>query len=261
MGQRLEGTVAVVTGSDSGIGQATAAEFAREGADIVVTYLHDRQGAQETRRLVEEAGHEALVVRLDTRDELSVEALFDKALMRFDHVDILVNNAGVDSSGKPVHEMDTETWDNAIRTNLYGYFFASRRFVQERLKDGDGANGRIVNVTSIHAKHPRAGAADYDASKAAETELGDTLAIELADKGIRVVNVAPGWVLTPFNQADIDDASQYEKDAQTVPMRRAATPDEIAKTIAFVASDDAAYMTGTTVTVDGGLSLNQGQGA
>lgn len=261
MGQRLEGKVAVVTGSDSGIGQATAAEFAYRGADVVVTYFHDQQGAEETRRRVEEAGSEAIVVQLDTRDERSVEAMFDRAVAKFGHVDILVNNAGVDSSGKRVHELDTETWDNAIRTNLYGYFFCSRRFVRERLSNGDGHGGRIVNVTSIHAKHPRVGAADYDASKAGEQELGDTLALELADKGINVVNVAPGWILTPFNQADIDDADKYEQDAKTVPMQRAAMPEEIAKTIAFVVSDDASYMTGTTVTVDGGLSINQGMGA
>lgn len=257
----LSGQVAVVTGSDSGIGQATAIEFARQGADVVVTYHRDLRGAEQTRRAIEEVGHDALVVQLDTRDESSVEEMFDRAIARFDKVDILVNNAGLDASGKRIHEMDTQTWDNAIRTNLYGYFFCSRRFVQERLKLGDGAGGRIVNITSIHAEHPRAGAADYDASKAGEEELGDTLAIELADKGIRVVNVAPGWVLTPFNQADIDDPGQYEKDAATVPMRRAAEPGEIAKTVAFVVSDDAGYMTGTTVTVDGGLSINQGTGA
>lgn len=260
MGQQLNGHTALVTGSDSGIGQATAVEFASRGANVVVTYFHDEQGAHETRRRVEAQGQEALIVHLDTRDEASVEAMFDRAIERFGEVDILVNNAGVDASGKMVHEMDTATWDNAIRTNLYGYFFCSRRFVQERLRDGV-LGGKIVNITSIHSDHPRAGAADYDASKAGEEELGDTLALELAEKGINVVNVAPGWILTPFNQADIDDREKYEKDAQTVPMRRAAHPEEIAKTIAFVVSEDASYMTGTTVTVDGGLSLNQGQGA
>ena len=261
MGHSLAGKVAVVTGSDSGIGRATAIEFAHRGADVVVTYHSDESGADETKRAVEEAGQQALVVQLDTREEQSVERLFDDAVERFGHVDILVNNAGIDSSGVPVHEMDTETWDNAMKTNVYGYFFCSRRFVQERMRNGGGDGAAIVNITSIHAEHPRAGAADYDASKAAEKELGNTMALELAEEGIRVVNVAPGWILTPFNQADIEDPEQYERDAQTVPMRRAAQPEEIAKTVAFVVSDDAAYMTGTTVTVDGGLSINQGQGA
>lgn len=261
MDRNLTDMVAVVTGSDSGIGQATATEFARCGADVVVTYFHDAEGAERTRDAVERAGREALVAQLDTRDERSVERLFDGAMERFGHVDILVNNAGLDASGKRVHEMDTQTWDNAMKTNLYGYFFCARRFVQEKLKEGDGRRGRIVNVTSVHSEYPRAGAADYDCSKAGEEELGDTLALELADKGINVVNVAPGWVLTPFNQPDIDDPGQYERDAQTVPMGRAASPEEIAKTIAFVVSDDANYMTGTTVTVDGGLSLSQAQGA
>lgn len=259
MGQALQGKVALVTGSDSGIGQATAIEFARQGADVVVTYFHDARGASQTREAVEQAGRKAMVARLDTREESSVNALFDEAMAEFGHVDILVNNAGVDASGKRVHEMDTETWDNAIKTNLYGYFFCARRFVQEKLKE-PSPRGKIVNVTSIHAEYPRAGAADYDCSKAGEEELGDTLALELADKGINVVNVAPGWVLTPFNQPDIESREQYEKDAQTVPMKRAAQPEEIAKTIAFVVSPDADYMTGTTVTVDGGLSLSQAQG-
>lgn len=261
MGQKLDGQVALVTGSDSGIGQATVLEFARQGADVVITYHNDSDSAEETKRDIEQIGRQALVVQLDTREEESVERMFDRAIERFGHVDILVNNAGVDSSGKMVHEMDTDTWDNAIKTNLYGYFYCSRRFVQERMKNGNGATGKIVQVTSVHAEHPRAGAADYDASKAGERLLGRTLAIELADKDIRVVNVAPGWVLTPFNQADIEDPELYEQHAQSVPMKRAAEPEEIAKTIAFVVSDDAAYMTGTTVTVDGGLSINQGQGA
>lgn len=261
MEQKLKDKVALVTGSDSGIGRATAIELGRQGADVVITYYHDEDGAIDTQRAVEEVGRRALVAPLDTRDEGSVEELFDRAVEELGRVDILVNNAGVDASGKRVHELDTETWDNAIRTNLYGYFFCARRFVKERLKNGDGAGGKIVNVTSIHAEHPRAGAADYDCSKAGERELGDTLAIELAEKGINVVNVAPGWILTPFNQADIEDREQYERNAQTVPMRRAAEPEEIARVIAFVVSPDAGYMTGTTVTVDGGLSINQGQGA
>jgi glucose 1-dehydrogenase len=260
MAEQLKGKVALVTGSDSGIGQSTAVELAERGADVVVTYFHDKNGAEHTKQMVEERGREALVVPLDTREEASVESMFDEAVKHFGHIDILVNNAGVDASGTPVHEMQTDTWDNAIRTNLYGYFFCSRRYVQEKLKADDGG-GTIVNITSIHAEHPRAGAADYDASKAGEEELGKTMALELADKGINVVNVAPGWVLTPFNQADIDDPEQYEKDAKTVPMGRAMDPLEVAKAVAYVVSPDAAYMTGTTLTIDGGLSVNQGQGA
>lgn len=261
MEQQLKGKVALVTGSDSGIGQATAIELARQGADLVVSYFHDEKGANTTRVGVEEAGRRALVVHLDVRHEQSVEEMFDQALAEFGRIDILVNNAGVDASGKRVHELDTETWDNAIRTNLYGYFFCARRFVQERLKDKDGPKGKIVIITSIHAEHPRSGAADYDCSKGGERALGDTLAIELAQEGINVVNVAPGWVLTPFNQKDIDSRQSYDKNAQTVPMRRAAEPEEVAKLVAFVVSSDADYMTGTTVTLDGGLSVNQGQGA
>ncbi|MBE0481187.1 MAG: SDR family NAD(P)-dependent oxidoreductase, partial [Dehalococcoidia bacterium] len=133
---KLEGKVALITGSDSGIGQATALEFAREGANVVVTWFTDQKGAEHTRSEVEKLGRQALVVHLDVRDEKSVEDMFDKAVETFGTVDILMNNAGVDASGIHVADLDTATWDNATKTNLYGYFFCARRFVNIRKKAG-----------------------------------------------------------------------------------------------------------------------------
>ncbi|MGI8661838.1 MAG: SDR family NAD(P)-dependent oxidoreductase [Acidimicrobiales bacterium] len=256
---KLEGKVAVITGSDSGIGQATAAAFAAEGADIVVTYLHDADGAKATAAQVESAGRTALVVEVDISDEQQVASMFDRAVETFGAIDILMNNAGVDASGKDVAELPTDVWDTAIRTNLYGTFFCCRRFVQLRKQAGGG--GKIINVTSVHEDIPNAGGADYDCSKGAVRNLTRTLALELAPLKINVNNLAPGMVLTPFNQPAIDDPELLHEQVQSIPWKRAAEPAEIARLAVFLASSDADYVTGSTYTMDGGLTRSLGQGA
>jgi len=257
--QRLAGKVALITGSDSGIGQATAAAFAAEGADVVITYLHDADGADTTRKEVEAAGRRAIVVQLDISDETQVAEAFDRTVEAFGTIDILMNNAGVDASGTDVAELTTEVWDTAIRTNVYGPFFCCRRFIQERKKAGGG--GKIINVTSVHEDIPNAGGADYDCSKGAIRNLTRTLALELAPLKINVNSLAPGMVLTPFNQAAIDDPKLLDEQVQSIPFKRAAQPAEIARLALFLASSDADYCTGSTFTMDGGLAQNLGQGA
>ena len=256
---RLEGKVILITGSDSGIGQASAVEFAKEGADIVVNYLHDAEGAQTTAASVTEAGRRSIVVRADVSDENEVTDLFDQAVDAFGSIHVLMNNAGVDASGSPVAELSTEVWDRAIRTNVYGPFFCCRRFAQLRIAAGGG--GKIINVTSVHADNPNAGGADYDCSKGAVRMLTRTLALELAPHQINVNSLAPGMVLTPFNQAAIDDPDLLEKQVQSIPFKRAAQPVEIARLAVFLASSDADYVTGATYVMDGGLMRNLGQGA
>jgi glucose 1-dehydrogenase len=256
---RLEGKVILITGSDSGIGQASAVEFAKEGADIVVNYLHDAEGAQTTAGSVTEAGRRSIVVRADVSDENQVTDLFDQAVDAFGSIDVLMNNAGVDASGSPVAELSTEVWDRAIRTNVYGPFFCCRRFAQLRIAAGGG--GKIINVTSVHADNPNAGGADYDCSKGAVRMLTRTLALELAPHQINVNSLAPGMVLTPFNQAAIDDPDLLEQQVQSIPWKRAAEPSEIAKLAVFLASSDADYVTGASYVMDGGLMINLGQGA
>ncbi len=156
-------------------------------------------------------------------------------------------------------ELSTDVWDRAIRTNLYGTFFCCRRFVQLRLQAGGG--GKIINVTSVHEDIPNAGGADYDCSKGAVRNLTRTLALELAPSKINVNNLAPGMVLTPFNQPAIDDPDVLEEQVQSIPWKRAAEPEEIARLALFLASSDADYVTGSTYTMDGGLTRNLGQGA
>jgi glucose 1-dehydrogenase len=256
---RLNGKVALITGSDSGIGQATAVEFAKEGADVVVTYLVDADGAETTRKAVEAHGRRAVVVRCDVSDERQVAAMFDQAERTFGTVDILMNNAGVDASGNKVAELSTEVWDKAIRTNVYGYFFCCRRFAQLRTAAGGG--GKIINVTSVHEDVPNAGGADYDCSKGAIRMLTRTLALELAPLKVNVNGLAPGMVLTPFNQPAIDNPELLEEQVQSIPWKRAAQPVEIARLAVFLASSDADYVTGATYVMDGGLMRNLGQGA
>ena len=256
---RLDGKVALITGSDSGIGQATAIAFAAEGADVVVHYLHDADGAGRTKAGVEANGRRALVTQADLKEETEVERMFDTAVAEFGTLDILMNNAGVDASGTPVAELSTEVWDRAIRTNLYGYFFCARRFIQIRLAAG-GA-GKLLNVSSVHADNPNAGGADYDCSKGAIRMLTRTLALELAPHKINVNSIAPGMVLTPFNQPAIDDPALLEEQVQSIPWKRAAQPEEIAGLAVFLASADADYVTGASYVMDGGLMINLGQGA
>ncbi len=260
MTARLHDKIALITGSDSGIGQGTAIEFAKEGADVVVHYLDDAEGAERTRQAVEAEGRRAIVVQADITDEEAVHRLFAEAVEAFDRVDILMNNAGVDASGKDVADLSTETFDQAIKANLYGAFFCCRRFVQLR-KSSEASGGKIINVTSIHQEIPNPGGADYDCSKGALRNLTRTLALELAPLRINVNNLGPGMVLTPFNQPAIDDPELLDEQVQSIPFKRAAEPAEIARLAVFLASSDSDYVTGSTYFMDGGLMQNVGQGA
>ena len=260
MTDRLHDKIALITGSDSGIGKATAIEFAKEGADVVVHYLDDAEGAGETRQAVEAEGRRAIVAQADITDEQAVHRLFEEAVEAFDRVDILMNNAGVDASGDDVADLSTETFDRAIKANLYGAFFCCRRFVQLR-KSCAATGGKIINVTSVHQEIPNPGGADYDCSKGALRNLTRTMALELAPLKINVNNLGPGMVLTPFNQAAIDDPGLLDEQVQSIPWKRAAEPSEIGRLAVFLASGDSDYVTGADYFMDGGLMRNVGQGA
>lgn len=259
MTARLEDKVAIVTGSDSGIGQATAEAFAKEGADVAITYLHDQEGAEETRRKVEAAGRRAIVAHVDLRDPAQVERLFRDSEEQLGTPYILVNDAGVDATGKNVADMSIEDWDDALRTNLYAPFYCSQHFIRARKRVG--GKGKIINITSVHQEIPRAGAAGYDVSKGGLRNLTRTLCLELAPDRINVNNIAPGMVLTPMNQSAIDDPKVREKQVQSIPWKRAAEPWEIAELAVYLASEAADYASGQTFTLDGGLMMNTGQGA
>ncbi|MDQ3694515.1 MAG: glucose 1-dehydrogenase [Chloroflexota bacterium] len=259
MTKQLQGKVAIITGSDSGMGQAIATEFAKHGANIAITYFTDEQGAQATKQAVEAAGQQAIVMRVDVRDPSSIAQFFEQTEQQLGTPYILVNDAGVDAVGKHVADMTIEEWDDRFKTNVYGPFYACQHFIRARRKAG--GKGKIINITSVHETIPRAGAAGYCASKGALRNLTRCLTLELADDQINVNNIAPGMVKTSMNQPALDDPKVMAEQVESIPWKRAAEPWEIAKLALYLASDDSNYASGQTFTLDGGLMMNQGQGA
>jgi len=255
----LSGHVAIVTGSDSGIGQGTAVEFARQGASVVVHYLEDVDGAHSTKQQIDKFGGKAIVVQADVTKAGDVELLFGTCDAELGMPTILVNSAGVDASGKNIEDLSVEEFEKAIATNLTGPFMTCRQLVA-RLKKAKAA-GRIINISSVHQDIPRAGAVDYDCSKGGLRNLTTTLALELAPNKINVNGIAPGMILTPMNQESLDDPDEREKQVQSIPWKRAGEPWEVARLAVYLAGKDSEYVTGATFVIDGGLMLNQGQGA
>lgn len=261
---RLDGKVAFVTGADSGIGQGIARAFAESGADVVINYYRDRDGATQTAALVEAAGQQALVLQGDVGDPDDVERMFAAIDDRFGRIDIMVNNAGIGIGGA-LHEMPLEDWSRVLRTNLNGAFLCSRQAARRMIAQGSQGSpgspgspgGRIINITSVHEEACATGGGAYNVSKAGIRNLTRTQAVELAPYGITVNNIAPGMILTPMNdRALVDDAYRKEAEAQ-IPLLRAGVPADIANMATFLASDAASYCTGATYFVDGGWMLVQ----
>ena len=254
---RLKDQIAVVTGSSSGIGKATAIAFAREGAAVTIVHHGDEKAANEVADAVRSAGGRCHVAGADVGMEADVKALFEGTTAALGAPTILVNSAGMDAAGIKLVDFELERFEQVIRTNLTGPFLTCRAFVRGL----NGGKGKIINVTSVHEEIPRSGAVDYDSSKGALRNLTRTLALELAEQGVNVNNLAPGMVLTPMNQEAIDDPAKLAEDVKSIPMRRAAQPQEVAELAVYLASKDADYVTGATFVIDGGLSMNLGQGA
>ena len=255
----LEGKIAVITGADSGIGQAIAKELSSKGAFILINYHSDKKGAEETLKMVEKNGSKGFIMQADVSDYEQVKKMYKSVQSKLGVPWILVNNAGIDSSGKHIDEMDIDDFDKTIRTNLYGAFYNCKEFI--KLRKANGGSGKIINITSVHEDIPRAGAGEYCASKGAVRNLTRCLALELAEFKINVNNLAPGMVLTPMNQEAMDDPELLKKQVESIPWKRAAEPWEIARLAAYLVSEDSAYAAGQTFTLDGGLTQNMGQGA
>ncbi len=251
---RLDGRVALITGSDSGIGQGIAKRFAESGADVVVHYYTDRDGAERTASTVREAGQRAIIVQADLGLESDVDRIFAELDDAFGQIDILVNNAG-QGGGALVHELDPAMWDRVLRTNLYGPFFCSRLAARRMIDRNRG--GRIINISSVHEEACNAGGAPYCVSKAGLRNLTRTQAIELAEYGITVNDIAPGMILTPMNQEAVDDAGVRHRAEAQIPVLRAGVPADIAHMALFLASEASSYCTGSTFFVDGGWMLTQ----
>jgi NAD(P)-dependent dehydrogenase (short-subunit alcohol dehydrogenase family) len=241
---------AIVTGSDSGIGKATAVRLARDGFDVGITWHTDRAGAEDTGREVEELGARPVVTRLDvTRFEEAGDTV-ERMARELGGLDLFVNNAG----GGPTHpflEFTLDDWQQVVALNLTGAFVCAQRAA--RIMVDAGAGGRIVNVTSVHEHIPLAGAAAYCAAKGGLGLLTKVMALELGEHGITVNAVAPGEIATPITAAHDEDPGAKERPA--LPAGRPGDAHEIAEVIAFLARPDARYATGSSIVVDGGLML------
>jgi NAD(P)-dependent dehydrogenase (short-subunit alcohol dehydrogenase family) len=245
----MSSPVVLITGALTGIGRAAAIIFAQEGARIVVSGRRDKEG-QELVAKLQGLGAEAMFVRTDVRKDEDVRNLVDQAVKRFGRLDIAVNNAGTEGAPGPVTEQTAESFAATFDTNVLGTLLSMKHELRAMLPQGSGS---IVNVSSSYGSIGAAGASVYVASKHAAEGLTKSAALEVAGTGVRVNVVAPGTtdtgMLTRFNQTDENKAALVS----TVPLKRMATPEEIAHVIAFVASPNASYMTGASIPVDGGM--------
>lgn len=249
MGTRLLNMIAIVTGGSRGIGRQTCIELAAEGADIAVVAGRDLEGAQETAREVEALGRRAVALQADIRDKAQVDRMVADTVARLGRVDILVNNAGGGGVGKPLHELAVEEWDNAFALNTRSAFLCSAAAARQMI--GQGSGGRIINIAGASAHRNYAGYGAYGPSKAAVISMTEQACIEWAPYGIRVNGVSPGPIRDPDTGWQEREPILAEE-VSRLPLGRAGTRKEVARTIVFLASEDSGFITGQMVVVDGG---------
>lgn len=255
----LAGQKAVVTGANSGIGEAAALALGRAGADVLVNYV---TGADRAETVVEEIGRSgvrAFAHQADVSREDQVHEMFGRAVAEFGTVDILVNNAGLQHDA-PFHAMTLAQWETVIGVNLTGQFLCAREAVREFLRRGvvpsvSKAAGKIICVSSVHQMIPWAGHANYAASKGGVKMMMETLAQEVAPRRIRVNGIAPGAVRTPINTVAWSTPEAYSRLMTLIPYRRIGEPEDIARAVVWLASDESDYIVGATLFVDGGMTL------
>ena len=248
--QRLQGKVAIVTGAGSGIGQNIAKRLGCEGAKVLIDYVGSQSGADETRRAIEAWGGEGEVVAADVTKIDDIRNLVETAWSRFGSADILVNNAGMEKKSD-FWDTPEEDYDKVMAVNLRGPFFLTQAFVR-RLREAKKP-GRIVNISSVHEDMAFPGFATYCCSKGGLRMLMRDLTVELGPLGITVNNVAPGAINTPINAALLEDKPKLNALLAKIPLGRLGEPEDVASMVAFLASDEASYVTGATFLIDGGL--------
>ena len=255
----LKGKNVLVTGSTSGIGQAIAVRFAEHGANVAINYLRRPEEAEGTEeqvhaclKQVRQTGVKDVLVQGDVSKEEDVEQMIAATVEQLGGIDVLVNNAGIQIS-RPSHELSAADFDKVLAVNLRGSFLCAREAIKRFIEAGNG--GVIVNVSSVHQIIPKPDYLGYSTSKGGMQNLTRTLALEYAGHNIRVNGIGPGATVTPINRAWIDDPVKREQVESHIPLARAGTSDEMAGVTCFIASDDAAYITGQTIFVDGGLTL------
>ncbi|MNV30135.1 Glucose 1-dehydrogenase [compost metagenome] len=258
----LKGQTALVTGANSGIGRAVAVALGKAGADVVVNYVANPADAEVVAEEIRSGGQRAMTVQADVADEAQVQAMFDAAVREFGTVDILVSNAGRERNA-PFHEMSLADWDAVMNVNLRGAFLCARSAVREFLRRGvrpgiSVAAGKIIFTSSVHEVIPWAGHVNYAASKGGLMLLMKSLAQEVSEKRIRVNSIAPGAIRTPINTAAWSTPEAYADLMKLVPYKRIGEPDEVGRAAVWLASDFSDYIVGTTIFVDGGMTLYPG---
>ncbi len=255
----LKGKNVLVTGGTSGIGQAIAVRFAQHGANVAINYLRRPEEAAATEeqvhacvRKVKEEGVRDVLVQGDVSKEDEVVAMVSETVRQLGGLDVLVNNAGIQIS-RPSHELSSAEFDKVLAVNLRGSFLCAREAIRRFL--ATDTPGVVINISSVHQCIPKPGYLGYSVSKGGMQNLTTTLALEYGGQGIRVNGIGPGATITPINRAWVDDPLKSEQVTRHIPLARAGTADEMAGITCFLASDDAAYITGQTLYVDGGLTL------
>lgn len=261
---RLKGQHAIITGASSGIGRAVAVALARDGADVVVNYHQDEEGADETLAAIAKAAPnvQAFKFQADVSKEEDVENMFATTVERFGTLDILIGNAGLQRDA-PLHELSLADWQLVIDVNLTGQFLCARAAVREfkrrgTRKDVSCALGKIIFNSSVHEVIPWAGHANYAASKGALIMLMQSIAQEYGRDKIRCCNVAPGAIRTPINRSAWESPEAYEKLLKVIPYNRIGEVEDVAALFTWLASDEADYITGTTIFSDGGMTCYPG---
>lgn len=246
---KLKDKAAVITGADSGIGRAVALAFAREGADVLIAYLNEHEDAEETRRLVEEAGRKAVLMPGELADPAHCRAIVDRAVREFGRIDVLVNNAAFQMSHDSLEEIPDEEWDYTFQVNITAMFHICKAAVKH-MQPGSS----IINTTSINSDKPKPTLLAYATTKGAIANFTAGLAQLLADKGIRVNSVAPGPIWTPLIPSTMppDEVASF---GQQVPMKRAGQPAEVAPVYVMLASSEASYISGARIAVTGGVPI------
>src|SRR3954467_14413527 len=246
----LKDKVAIVTGGNSGIGQAIVLELARQGAAIVIDYVAHPEATAALEQQIAKLGDQSIGVDADVSKLADLQKLVDAAVKRFGRLDIMVNNAGIETRTSVLDTTESQ-YDKVMNVNLKSAFFGTQIAATQMIKQGGG--GRIINITSVHEDWPMPGNTAYCLAKGGMRMLTRTAGVELGPHGVTVVGVGPGAVATPINTSTMNDPAAMKTLDAAIPLGRMALPEEIAGTVAFLASDDAAYLTATTVFVDGGI--------
>jgi glucose 1-dehydrogenase len=258
----LKGQTALVTGASSGIGQAIAIELGKVGVFVGINFHEDEKGANSTEDEIKSGGGKCICLKADISKESDVFTMYEKLFDHFGTIDILINNSGIQQDSK-ISEMSLEKWQAVINTNLTGHFLCTREAVKEFLKRGINKNksvsaGKIVFISSVHDIIPWAGHSNYAASKGGLSMFMRTVALELASEKIRVNSISPGAIKTNINQDAWNTIEAEQKLLKLIPYKRVGIPEDIAKVARWLVSDDAEYITGETIYVDGGMTLYPG---